>query len=271
MDEIVKRTDEPRTKQSITNDLKALGVEAGMQVIVHSSLSSLGWVSGGPIAVIQALMEVVTEEGTIVMPTQSADLSDPSEWGNPAVPEAWWDAIRNTMPAYDPAYTPTFQMGRIVETFRSYPGVKRSSHPNFSFAAWGKYRDTVINGQPLALGLGEQSPLQKLYTLPNSHILLLGVGFDNCTAFHLAEYRLPNQKYKERHAPVLEDGKRVWKSHQEITFRDELFPYIGESLEDTMYIPKSKIGSATFRIIPFKKAVDFAENWLTKRDAYQGI
>ncbi len=87
MKKIVESTTFPRTKQSITEDLKALGLKKGMTVLVHSSLSSIGWVNGGAVAVIQALIDVVTEEGTIVMPSQSVELSDPKEWGNPPVPE----------------------------------------------------------------------------------------------------------------------------------------------------------------------------------------
>ena len=59
----------PRTRQSLANDLRVLGVEAGMTLIMHSSLKSLGWVCGGPVAVLQALMDVVTPSGTIVVPT----------------------------------------------------------------------------------------------------------------------------------------------------------------------------------------------------------
>ena len=63
----------PRTRQSLADDLRALGVVAGMTLIMHSSLKSLGWVSGGPVAVIQALMDVVTASGTIVVPTKTSD------------------------------------------------------------------------------------------------------------------------------------------------------------------------------------------------------
>lgn len=70
---VIERAELPRTRQSIADDLRALGVQEGMTLIVHSSLSSLGWVSGGPVAVVQALMDVLTEAGTLVMPTQSGD------------------------------------------------------------------------------------------------------------------------------------------------------------------------------------------------------
>ena len=72
MNEIVASTQFPNTIETITKDLKALGVEKGMTIIVHSSLSSIGWISGGAVAVVEALMKVVTEEGTIIMPTQSS-------------------------------------------------------------------------------------------------------------------------------------------------------------------------------------------------------
>ena len=94
MKHIVQATDHPRTKDTLKEDLRRLGITKGMTITVHSSLSSLGWVNGGSVAVVQALMETVTEEGTIVMPSQSVDLSDPSEWGNPSVPKEWWETIR---------------------------------------------------------------------------------------------------------------------------------------------------------------------------------
>ncbi|NOX44142.1 MAG: AAC(3) family N-acetyltransferase, partial [Caldiserica bacterium] len=62
------------TKDDIVRGLRELGLEVGAIVGVHSSLSSFGYVEGGADAVIDALLEVVGEEGTVVMPTHSANL-----------------------------------------------------------------------------------------------------------------------------------------------------------------------------------------------------
>ena len=67
MDEaqLVDETPQPRTRDTLVRDLKHLGLASKMTVIVHSSLSTIGWVCGGPVAVIQTIMEVVTPEGTM--------------------------------------------------------------------------------------------------------------------------------------------------------------------------------------------------------------
>jgi aminoglycoside 3-N-acetyltransferase len=155
----VSKIDGPRTRDSLTAELRALGLSAGQTVIIHSSLSALGWVCGGPVAVIQALMDVLTSEGTLVMPAHSGELSEPAEWQHSPVPAEWWSIIRETMPAFDPRVTPTRGMGRIAESFRTWPGVMRSDHPQVSFAAWGRHADFVTASHALDYGLGEQSPL----------------------------------------------------------------------------------------------------------------
>ena len=135
--QVVEKTETLATVESLQADFEALGVKKGMVLIVHSSLSAIGWVCGGAVAVIIALQEVLGETGTLVMPTHSTDLSDPSQWENPPVPESWWQTIRETMPAYAPDLTPTRSMGKIVETFRKQDGVLRSAHPLHSFCARG--------------------------------------------------------------------------------------------------------------------------------------
>lgn len=62
MNEIVASTQFPNTIETITKDLKALGVEKGMTIIVHSSLSSIGWISGGAVAVVEALMKLLRKK-----------------------------------------------------------------------------------------------------------------------------------------------------------------------------------------------------------------
>ena len=68
------------TVASLTADLRALGVRDGDVLMVHSSLSALGFVAGGPQAVCDALLGAVGPSGTVAMPSQSGDWSDPSDW-----------------------------------------------------------------------------------------------------------------------------------------------------------------------------------------------
>ncbi|MCK1992051.1 AAC(3) family N-acetyltransferase [Peribacillus muralis] len=269
MKQVIEGTKYPRTKQSIVADLRKMGVERGMTILVHSSLSRIGWVNGGATAVIQALMEAVTEEGTIVMPSQSVELSDPARWGNPPVPESWWKVIRESMPAYDPRYTPvTSALGQIAELFRSFPGVVRSNHPNYSFTAWGKDKNKILEPHSLAFGLGEQSPLGKLYNR-ESYVLQLGATFDSTTCFHLAEYKINYKKVISQGAPLLVEGERVWKEYQELEFREELFAEIGESYKTEHELKEGHVGSASCRLFSIKEAVDFAEKWLNQFDSIQ--
>lgn len=264
MSELIEKTPTPRTRQSLLNDLRESGVEKGMTLIVHTSLSSLGWVNGGEVAVIQSLMDAVSDEGTIVMPSQTVEISDPAEWENPPVPEAWWEEIRQTMPVYDPQYTPANFMGKVAEVFRTFPGVIRSSHPSYSFTAWGKHKEKILQDQPLEWSLGEASPLKKLFN-QDAHVLLLGAGFDSCTAFHLAEYRIEYQNIITKGAPMIEQGERVWKEYKELEFRDELFEDLGADFEKVYYVKQGKVGSAESKLFSVKNAVEHAEMWL---DAY---
>jgi aminoglycoside 3-N-acetyltransferase len=261
---IIEETPEPRTRASLARALHRIGLTSGEVVLVHSSLSAIGWVCGGAVAVIQALMDVLTSEGTLVMPAHSGDLSEPSHWENPPVPEAWWGAIRETMPAYDPRYTPTRGIGRIAEAFRSWPDVRRSNHPTASFAAWGARAERVTEGHALSNDMGETSPLARIYDL-DGWVLLLGVGYKNNSSFHLAEYRVPGGNTIEHGSPILENGRRVWKTYDDIDLDDEPFDAIGADFERRHSVRKGRVGSAESRFFSQRAAVDFAVDWLSQR------
>ncbi|MDC3417375.1 aminoglycoside N(3)-acetyltransferase [Aquibacillus salsiterrae] len=261
---IINETIKPNTRTTIAQELATLGVAKGMTIIVHSSLKSLGWVCGGSQTVVQALMDVVGEEGTIVMPAQTGDNSDPADWVNPPVPREWWATIRAEMPAFDPFTTPSNGMGVIAETFRSWPGVKRSNHPTYSFTAWGKYSDYIISKQPLEAGFGLDSPLAKLYE-HNGYILLLGVNHASNTSLHLAEHDIENRDIVKKGAAVMEDGNRVWKRYKEIEYDSELFQALGTDYEEIYETASSHVGQAKAKLFSQRQMIDFARDWLGKR------
>ena len=66
--EVIGRTSTPITAEMLRAALSAAGVGDGSVIIVHSSLSRLGWVVGGAHTVVNALLHQVSPTGTVVMP-----------------------------------------------------------------------------------------------------------------------------------------------------------------------------------------------------------
>lgn len=144
----------PVTVVSLRSDLEALGLAPGATVMVHASLSALGYVVGGPEAVVEALIGVIGPTGTLMMPAHSGQYTDPGSWRNPPVPVDWVETMRESMPPFDKAKSPTRMMGAIAEYFRLAPGVRRSNHPTVSAAAIGPNMATLLDGHSLNQGLG---------------------------------------------------------------------------------------------------------------------
>ncbi|QIB46467.1 aminoglycoside N(3)-acetyltransferase [Streptomyces aureoverticillatus] len=250
------------TRDSLAEQLRALGVRRGDTLLAHTSLSSLGWVSGGAEAVVLALFDCLGDEGTLVVPAQSSDNSDPAEWGNPPVPASWWDTIRATMPAYDPRTARTRGVGVVPETVRTWPGAVRSAHPQTSFAAVGPRAEALMDGHALDCRLGERSPLARLERA-GARVLLLGAGFDSCTAFHLAEYRLPAPLVENSFAVMTDEGRR-WTTVREPSLTDDRFEELGADYERDRPVARGTVGAATARLFPLAEAVAYAEGWLAE-------
>ena len=251
----------PNTRESIARDLKSLGLKPGMTAIVHSSISSIGWVCGKAVAVAEALLDAVGPEGTIVVPTHSCGLTEPSLWMNPPVPKEWWQLIRETMPAFDPQTTPTAFMGAVPELLRTWPGARRSYHPAVSFAAVGKNAAEIVKDHPLAYSMGEGSPLAKLYDL-DAYILLLGVGHDSNTSLHLAEARWKRMPLKQEGGPVLLNGKREWVAYSDFDYDPDDFEELGRVYESSGAVTIGKVGAADARLMRMRPIVDFAQGWI---------
>lgn len=260
----VQRDKGPATTPSLAADLGALGVTHGMTLLVHASMSQLGYVVGDAEAVVAALVAAVGPEGTLVMPAMSSGRSEPSHWRAPPVPEPWWPVIREHMPAFDPRTTPSRMIGAVAECFRTWPGVQRSNHPINSFVARGPAAGDILADHALKGGMGERSPLARLYER-GAHVLLLGVGHGNNTSLHLAEYRadFPGKTRSAFGTPMFVEGERRWVEFEELELDDSDFPALGEAFAaETDHQVEGEVACARALLFPQASVVDFAVTWM---------
>lgn len=257
----ILNTPEFQSKQTLTYQLEQLGITAGNSLMVHSSLKSMGWIAGGAQAVVEALMETVTSAGTLVMPAQSADNSDPVYWMEPPVPENWHQPIRDHLPAFDPHLTALRGMGKIAECFHRHPAAVRSPHPAHSFVAWGKHASEWMSTQPLDDSFGKRSPLGKMMQA-DVKIVLIGVGFDVCTALHYAEFMQENRSYSPQGAAISVNGERFWQTYNCVDMDAERFPEIAKDFDEE--ILEGTLGQAQVQIVDMRSLVEFGIQWLRK-------
>lgn len=252
-------------KQDILDALAKAGVGKGQTIMVHTSLSSLGFVCGGAQIVIEALLESVGNDGTIMMPTQSWKNLDPTAGVHWEEPEEWWQTIRDNWPAYNKDITPTNTMGAVAEMFRKWPGTLRSDHPARSVAANGKYAEHLTTGHDLSNIFGEGSPVDKLYEL-DGYVLLIGVGYDKNTSLHLADARAeyPGKHDSVEYSAIMENGKRVWKGYSTLYVDGEDFDEIGEAFEKECAVQKVALGNGTITFMKQRELVDFAIKWIER-------
>jgi aminoglycoside 3-N-acetyltransferase len=251
----------PRAR--LADGLRALGVGRGDVVLVHVSLSGFGMVPGGEQTVLQALREVVGDEGTLVMPAQSWQLCDPDFLDDPAQGAEARSQIRATLPAYDVHLTPTRSMGAVAELFRTQPGTLRSPHPHRSFAAAGPLAARIVGEHPLDDPFGANSPLARLLELDGT-VLLLGVGFDKCTALHYAELRSGGGSgaLVRNGARLDVDGRVEWRDWLEPRVRSDDFAQLGRALErGSTLVRRATVGAATCRAVRLSDLAAFAESW----------
>ncbi len=151
------------TRERLVRDLRALGLKPGMDVIVHSSLSRIGWVKGGAETVVDALLDVLGPEGTLMMPSFN----------------------HRTAGVFNPLTTPTIN-GAVPDAFWRRPEAVRSLHPTHALAAVGPKAEEWLRDH-LDVGIwAAESPLGRLIH-GGGWILGLGVDHTSSTAYHIAE------------------------------------------------------------------------------------
>lgn len=255
------------TKESLKETLKKLGVTSNMILEVHSSLSSFGHVIGGARTVVDALMELCADGGTLLMPVQAIDNSEPSKWENPPANPELWETIRQQMPPYNPEKSDLWQMGAVVENFRRREDVVFSNHPSMSYAAWGRYAKLLCNRQSLHFPFAEESPTARLYEM-KGYVLLLGAGFETVTCMHLAEYRAECRPIIIEGASTGKEDTKQWRKYLNLDLDSSSFRKIGANMKKKGMVKETMLGDCLIQFFSANDAVDEATEYFEKTVLY---
>lgn len=246
----LKKTAPVVTRDAIVTDLKALGIARGDTVFMHSSLKSLGYVEGGPRTLLDALVDVVSSEGTVIVPTYYLP----------------GGTIHGTCQLADYTFDPRVHgtgLGRLPEEFLKYPNVRRSVHPTHSVSAVGKHAGFVTEGHHLSPSVfGSGSPWDRLIEL-DGKVLGLGVSMGPITFYHRLEdlvleafplavrmsetyrlkSRLPDGQIVE--VPVTPLDPAFINRRIDAPGRDDLRDYFWREFEGAGLLTIGKVGNAT--------------------------
>lgn len=251
------------TKKDIVEGLRRIGLKPGMIVEVHCSLSSFGYVIGGAQSVVDALLEVITPAGTIVMPYQTVENSEPSRWRNPPVNPMANQKVRDNIPAYNRFNSDAIGMGKVAENFRKRPDVILSNHPQLSYMVWGQYAKALCNRQSLHFPLSQESPAARMYEL-KACVLLMGCDYDKATLMHLAEYRTACRPVIVEGSKIEVDGVEVWKKYLDVELDSSIFKNVGKVMEDKRLVAINKIGDSIIKLFRGDIAIDEATAYFEK-------
>jgi aminoglycoside 3-N-acetyltransferase len=237
-------------------------------IVLHSASRALGYVPGGIDSVVDAVLAALGPARTLLWPTFTAQLTDPSQWAKlPAPPRERWDEIREELPDFDPLRTTPRRMGRLNELLLHRPGVVRSAHPAESVAAIGPRAEWLVRPHPLDDPMGPRSPWARLCEL-DARVVLVGVGFERCSIVHHGE-RLADPPYLPVCAYstfVTVDGERRWFEVESGAGCSEGFGAIEGPLRAQSAIDDLRIGAAAARVVSARAVVRVAQEMLA-RDA----
>ena len=228
-------------RAEVVAQLRAIGVEEGGVLLVHTSFRATRPIEGGPRGLIEALRLALGPDGTLVMPSWAGDDDEP----------------------FDPALTPAAgSLGVVADTFWRLPGVQRSDHFHALAAVGPQAARILADPLPLPPHIPE-SPVGRVHDL-DGQVLLIGVGHDADTTLHLAEllagvpYRVP------RYCTVLRDGRPVRIEYGENDHCCERFTLADEWLRARGLQSEGPVGHAHARLARSRDIVRVALEHLAR-------
>jgi aminoglycoside 3-N-acetyltransferase len=271
------RSSRPVTRSALARDLRKLGVREGGVIMAHARISSLGWVVGGSETLVNAILDALGPQGTLMAYAGWED--DPwylSEW-----PEEWQQAYLAELPPFDSELSEAdHEMGRLSERIRSWPGARASTGHVMRMVAIGARADWLTRDQPWDHPEGPGSPLAKLVEA-GGQVLMLGAPLETLTILHYAEAMVdsPEKRLVTYRIPVREGNEVVWKQVLDHDTSDRgAFPYerfvapgrdafdlIGTEAIEAGCGKQGWVGEANSHLFEAQALVRFAVSWMEER------
>ncbi|MDN3241635.1 aminoglycoside 3-N-acetyltransferase [Glycomyces tritici] len=258
------------TRSDLAADLRRLGLAEGDAVMVHAAFGRVGPVLGGPDALVDAMLDVIGPQGT-VLGYQDWELSV----------DVWDDdgrvveGLREHVPPFDPATArPARDHGVLASVIGTRQGVRRSGNPGASVAAVGARAEEFTADHPLDYGYGEGSPFARLVAA-GGRVLMVGAPLDTMTILHHAEHLavLPGKRRIRVEYPFATPEGTRWRTVEEFDTSRPVVPgpaedYFGQIVEDHLATGagrRGRIGDADSVLVEAAAVVAFAVAWLESR------
>ncbi|MDQ1260876.1 MAG: aminoglycoside 3-N-acetyltransferase [Euryarchaeota archaeon] len=238
------------TRECIERDLKKMGVQNGDHLAVALSFHSLGRMDGGAEAFIDALLQAVGPQGTIMMNTFTGYYAT-SFLKNP------------TQCLFDWKTTPA-NTGHVPETFRHRPEALRSHHPMSSVAAIGKMAEFLTKDHESAPSYSPYSRLGEL----NGKVLYIGIKERLVAMRHEAQYLAGHYDLVPLDVATYyrDDNGQIRLFARKDVFSCVLCLHkLNSRLREKGLIIEGKIGNADSLILPAKESLNAMAEML-KRD-----
>ena len=187
-------------RDDIEKALRAAGIGEGDTVMLHSSVSAFGHIIGGANTIIEAFLNVIGKEGTLMAPA----FTRPYMYF-----EGAYQRQRNFRP-FRPDNIKGISTGTIPKVMLSEYGAKRSAHATHSWCAIGKNAEYCVSAHKLLdTPCGDNNPMEKALGL-GGKIVFFGCGVSSNTFIHYLEDRANSNFLENAFIKIVrEDGKLV--------------------------------------------------------------
>jgi aminoglycoside 3-N-acetyltransferase len=263
-------------RSELTEGVRRLGLPEGGLVLVHASLNSLGWVVGAAETVVRALLDATGSSGTLAAVASWDDIPFRlNHW-----PQDWRQAYLEEMPGFDPERSEANRAyGRFPERLRTWPGARKSGHPDQRVVAVGRLAEWLTSDHPLDDSFGPGSPFARLVEA-NGYVLMLGAPLRSLTLLHHAEAiaSIPSKRRWSYTLPFATTRGTEWRTLHDIDVDRGPLPYgdVIEGGEDPLVGVaamadaalgagvgvRGRVAAAECHLFPAAELVSFAIRWL---------